>query len=96
MPVCVNVNVNFNVVLMVTQTHTQRMGPRPILRKANITCKHLNLVSWIPFFASHVNAHADVTCKQSFMRLFYDVAGSVAGAVPDGRTEDPQGESDRP
>ena len=32
----------------------------------NATCKHLRLVSWIPMFASHVDAHADVTCKHSF------------------------------
>ena len=29
MPVCVNVNVNFKIVLMVTQMHTQRMASDP-------------------------------------------------------------------
>ena len=61
---CASVS-KFNIESMVNQTHTQRMGPRPFLWNANVMCKHLHLVSWIPFFASHVDAHADVRCKQS-------------------------------
>ena len=50
---------------MMTQMHMQRMGPGPFSEMQLFKCKHLHLVSWIPLFASHVDAHADITCKQS-------------------------------
>ena len=58
----------FNIESMVTQMQMQRMGPRPILYNTNVTCKHLHLVLWIPLFTSHVDAPADVMCKQAFSR----------------------------
>ena len=58
--VCVNLNVcvNFTILLMVMQTHTQIVGPSPIL----CVCVCLTIHSIQNF---NVDTNADVTCKQS-------------------------------
>ena len=59
-PVCVN--VNFNIVLMVTQTHTWGMGLKAI------PCISHSLNVRVDVDA---NGHAHVTCKQSFKMRFH-------------------------
>ena len=60
--VCVCVNVNFNIELMVTQTHIQRMGPTPIL-----CINHWRNVKVDVDTDTDVDAH--VTCKQGLSLL---------------------------
>ena len=57
-PVCVNINVNFNIVLMVTQMHMQRMGLKPI------PCISHWLNVKVDVYVD-TNGHVHVTCKQS-------------------------------
>ena len=59
--VCVNINVNFNIVLIVMQTHTQRTGLKPI---PCVNQWH-NVKVDVDIDA---NGHAYVTCKQSLKR----------------------------
>ena len=61
MCVCVNVCVNLNIELMVTQTHTQRMGPRPIF------CINQFIIE----IEANIDtdAHLDVRCKQGFRKI---------------------------
>ena len=58
---CVNIYVNFNIELLVTQMHMQRMGHRPIV------CINQFIVE----IDANVDAdaHADVTCKHGLNGL---------------------------
>ena len=62
---CLHVNVNFNIVSMVTQMHTQRMDPKPI----PCVSYWYNVKVEVDVGA---NGHAHVTCKQSLSRAALD------------------------
>ena len=70
MPICVNVNVNFNIVSMVMQMHTQRMG--------------LKLIPCISHWHNvkvdvgvDANRHAHVTCKRNFRSTLRNLTDPV-------------------